>query len=398
MARFIISYFRRNGGTYSTAAGTLNRILILLIVSSAFLLIIYANNDLFTNKQMFNMFQQRRNDFQEFPQHRIKYVHRNMTEYNLFLIYTKENQALKHKLELFLKSLLKYASIPLHLHVITDDRSLNSLESSINANFHKYREVGRTNLYTIYDMQDAVVKIKDIHEAMMPLFSYSAGSYYSDALFLLSLGLYRIVDSHMKHGILVDCDVVFRSDVKELFDEFKKFTSDNLFGLGPELTPVYRHVLYKYRAINPTTNFGNPYYLHLLPRKNSAAAAGSDTEDSFRVGDYIKRGYSGLNSGVVMMNFDAIRKSKHYEETLRPENVRNLVKKYLFKGHLGDQDFYTLLGYEFPAFFHFLDCTFNRQLCTWWKLHGYGEVFDAYFHCEGKIKIYHGNCNTRVPE
>lgn len=342
------------------------------------------------------MFQRRAE--MEFPQHRIKYVHRsNMTEYNLFVIYTKENQALKHKLELFLKSLLKYASIPLHLHLISDDRSLNSLESSINANFHKYRMAGRQHLYTIYDMQDAVMKIKDIHEAMMPLFSYTSGSYYSDPLFLLSLGLFRIVDRQMKHGILVDVDVVFRSDVKELFDEFKKFTADNLFGLGPELTPVYRHVLYKYRASNPSTNFGNPYYLHLLPQRKGVGAAAVVADDD-RIGDYIKHGYPGLNSGVVMQNFEAIRRSKHYEETLRPENVRNLVKKFLFRGHLGDQDFYTLLGYEFPALIYYLDCIWNRQLCTWWKLHGYGEVFDAYFHCEGKVKIYHGNCNTRVPE
>lgn len=379
----LIFICRRNGAT----GGTFKRILFLLAVSSGFLLIIYANNDLFTNKQMFSMFQRQDLDI-PVMQHRIKYVHKkNTTEYNIFLIYTKENQALKHKLELFLKSLLKYSSIPVHLHIITDDRSLNSLESSINANFHKYRMPGRPHLYTIYDIQDAVVKIKDIHEALMPLFSYSAGSYYSDALFLLSLGLYRIVDIEMKYGILLDCDIVFRADVKELFDEFKKFTPDNLFGLGPELTPVYRHVLYKYRLNNPFTNFGNPYFLHLLPQRDSKPNI-----------EHIKHGYPGLNSGVIMLNFDAIRHSKHYEETLRPENVRTLVRKYSFKGHLGDQDFYTLLGYEFPALIYYLDCIWNRQLCTWWKLHGYGEVFDAYFHCQGKIKIYHGNCNTRVPE
>lgn len=198
----------------------------------------------------------------------------------------------------------------------------------------------------------------------------------------------------MKNGILLDCDVVFRSDVKELFDEFKKFSPENLFGLGPELTPVYRHVLYKYRAANPSTNFGNPFYLHLLPQRAGVRHA-ADTDDTYRLG---KHGYPGLNSGVVMLNFDTIRRSKHYEETLKPENVRNLVKKYSFKGHLGDQDFYTLLGYEFPALIYYLDCIWNRQLCTWWKEHGYGEVFDAYFHCEGRVKIYHGNCNTRVPE
>lgn len=49
------------------------------------------------------------------------------------------------------------------------------------------------------------------------------GSYYSDALFYLSLGLHRIVDPFMGRAILIDCDVVFRSDVKRLFDEFERF-------------------------------------------------------------------------------------------------------------------------------------------------------------------------------
>ena len=47
---------------------------------------------------------------------------------------------------------------------------------------------------------------------------------------------------------------------------------------------------------------------------------------------------------------------------------------------------------------HVLDCTWNRQLCTWWRDHGYSDVFDAYFRCEGHVKIYHGNCNTPIPE
>lgn len=228
----------------------------------------------------------------------------------------------------------------------------------------------------------------------MKTFSIILGSYYSDPLFLLSLGLHRIVDPNMKRGILVDCDIVFRSDAKELFDEFHKFSDENLFGLGPELTPVYRHVLYKYRAKHPDTNFGNPYDLYLLP--TTATKTGSHETSR-----HIKHGYPGLNSGVVMLNFEVIRNSKLYEETLKGDNIKNLVKKYYFKGHLGDQDFYTLLGYEFPALIYYLDCIWNRQLCVWWREHGYGEVFDAYFHCESKgksVKIYHGNCNTRIPE
>lgn len=212
--------------------------------------------------------------------------------------------------------------------------------------------------------------------------TYFSGSYYSDALFFLSLGLHRIVDPKMNQAILIDCDVVFRTDVKLLFEQFRKFSSENLFGLAPELTPVYRHILYKYRATYPKSNFGNPYY---------PPAASSRRKVQ-------KLGYPGLNSGVVMLQFDRIRSSKLYAESLKFDNVKHLTDKYSFKGHLGDQDFFTLLGYEFPALIYRLDCIWNRQLCTWWKEHGYSDVFDHFFHCEGKVKLYHGNCNTRVPE
>lgn len=195
--------------------------------------------------------------------------------------------------------------------------------------------------------------------------------------------MHRIVDPKMQRGILIDCDVVFRSDVKLLFDQFHLFDGDNLFGLAPELTPVYRHTLYTYRAQNPSTTFGSPYY---YPH-----SGGGNTRR-------IRHGYPGLNSGVVMLDFERMRGSTFYAENLEAEQVERLVQKYHFRGHLGDQDFYTLLGYEFPSLVYRLDCAWNRQLCLWWKDHGYSDVFDAYFHCEGRIRLYHGNCNTRIPE
>lgn len=185
-----------------------------------------------------------------------------------------------------------------------------------------------------------------------------------------------------------------------------RFSEDNLFGLAPELTPVYRHILYKYRGKNPNTNFGNAYYPSMTTISSSSAINGKTSSIKFDNNNnnsnnkkkHLHHGYPGLNSGVVLMDFDKIRKSKLYAENLKAINVNRITKKYYFKGHLGDQDYYTLLGYEFPSLIYRLDCVWNRQLCTWWKDHGYSEIFDKFFHCEGKIRLYHGNCNTRVPE
>lgn len=176
---------------------------------------------------------------------------------------------------------------------------------------------------------------------------------------------------------------------------------DNLFGLAPELTPVYHHILYKYRAKNPNTNFGRPYYsaaaIQQLQREQQqqTGVASSTPRKSKK---HYKHGYPGLNSGVVLLNFEKIRQSKLYAATLEEENVHRIARKYRFKGHLGDQDYYTLLGYEFPSMIYRLDCIWNRQLCTWWKENGYSDIFDTFFHCEGTVRLYHGNCGTRVPE
>uniref|UniRef100_A0A2M4BPI3 Putative xyloside xylosyltransferase 1 n=1 Tax=Anopheles marajoara TaxID=58244 RepID=A0A2M4BPI3_9DIPT len=325
---------------------------------------------------------------------RVKYIPKgtNGTEYNIFLIYTKESQnlILHSQLELFLRSLLKYSTIELHLHIITDEQSERSAEELIRQQIERFH---RTAFYTLYDVRDCAEKISDIVHSMMPLFNYRTGSYYSDALFLLSLGLHRIVDRNMRRAILIDCDVVFRASVKELFDQFDNFSPDQLFGLAPELTPVYRHVLSRYRMNNPHTLFGSPYYLDKATSSEAASVVSPPSGEKAR-----RHGYPGLNSGVVMLHLDRIRRSRLYEEIIKESTVRNMAEKYSFQGHLGDQDFYTLMGFEFPGLIYRLDCVWNRQLCTWWREHGYSDIFDSYFHCEGTVKIYHGNCNTRAPE
>ncbi|KAL1404160.1 hypothetical protein pipiens_019037 [Culex pipiens pipiens] len=413
----------------------MNKILLVLIIASGFLLIIYANSSIFNRRNILTIFQKTDHEHHHhggggggggahsealLDHHnlggavggkaaavhflgsrlnelkRVKYLPKenNATEYNIFIIYTKESQnvILKSKFELFLKSLLKYTTIPMHLHVITDEQSEGSAEELIREQIAHYRKVV---FYTLYDVKDCAEKISDIVKSMLPLFNYKTGSYYSDALFLLSLGLHRIVDVNMKRAILIDCDVVFRSSVKELFDQFDHFGPEHLFGLAPELTPVYLHILYKYRAQNSHTLFGTPYYLN----KTTTTTIGNSIGGFFsRTAKKTKHGYPGLNSGVVMLQLDRIRQSRLYEEIIKPDSVKNIVEKYSFKGHLGDQDFYTLMGFEFPGLIYRLDCVWNRQLCTWWRENGYGNVFDSYFYCEGPIKVYHGNCNTRIPE
>lgn len=131
-----------------------------------------------------------------------------------------------------------------------------------------------------------------------------------------------------------------------------------------------RHTFWQYRKENPQT----------------------------RVGEPPPDGLPGFNSGVMLLDLGAMRSSALYNKLLEPSNVAKLADQYRFRGHLGDQDFFTMIGMEHPELFYSLACGWNRQLCTWWRDRGYGDIFQLYYRCDGPVYIYHGNCNTPIPD
>lgn len=194
-------------------------------------------------------------------------------------------------------------------------------------------------------------------------------SYYSDPLFFVSTAIHHILPQKMTRIIWLDSDLLFRADVKQLFAEFDRFKPATVFGLAREQQPVYRHVLHMFRDRNPGTKVGGPP----------------------------PDGLTGFNSGVVLINLRSMRASKLYNKLLQGDIVKHMANKYTFQGHLGDQDFYSLINLDYPELFHILPCSWNRQLCTYWRDHGYAEVFDSYFNCPEHIHVYHGNCGTLIP-
>ena len=168
---------------------------------------------------------------------------------------------------------------------------------------------------------------------------------------------------------MLDLDLLFRADIRELYSYFDSFTPNTIMALAHDHQPVYRHILSLYRMHHSGTNLGEAYPV----------------------------GFPGYNSGVKLMDLDNMRKSEPYALTFSTNIVDVLTSRYHFRGHLGDQDLYTLLAIERPELFLSLPCQWNKQMCTWWKDHGYEQVFDSYFNCSEPIKIYHGNCNTPLP-
>lgn len=180
--------------------GLLNKILLILILLSGFLLIFYANIDinlseLFRGPASAGSQNQRLvdNDPAQQEQHlamadspgawnsgssfnadaeRKRRNHTSMFNNNLFVIYTKETSVLQTKYELLLKSLFKYTTIPLHLHVLTDAKSTYNAEDIARTQMQHYR---RPALITLLDVEECVDKINDIVQVMMPYFSSHPG-------------------------------------------------------------------------------------------------------------------------------------------------------------------------------------------------------------------------------
>lgn len=213
---------------------------------------------------------------------------------------------------------------------------------------------------------------KDLDKIVKPMqkhFSSKKDSYYSHALFFLSIAIHRVLPESMHRVIMLDADLKFMDDIHKLYDRFELFTSENIIGIGRDLQPVYRHTFWEYRSKHPGS----------------------------RVGEPPPNGLTGFNSGVLLLDLDRMRKSKLYNSLLNEESLSRLTDEFAFKGHLGDQDFFTLLSMKYEELFHVLPCQWNRQLCQWWKDKGYKEVFDLYYRCDADVKIYHGNCNTPIP-
>ena len=101
-----------------------------------------------------------------------------------------------------------------------------------------------------------------------------------------------------------------------------------------------------------------------------------------------------------------MRSSNLYNKFLTSDRVRQLHSLYMFDYALGDQDWFTELGFSHPDLFHVISCQFNRQTSIQVNNKHEGEEqifffqylsppwemeFESYHHCGPKkdVKIMH---------
>uniref|UniRef100_A0A3P8VFY1 Xyloside xylosyltransferase 1 n=1 Tax=Cynoglossus semilaevis TaxID=244447 RepID=A0A3P8VFY1_CYNSE len=293
--------------------------------------------------------------------------------YHALMMFTKvdKSRSLQDKFRVAMLSMVKHALFQdgevLVLHFVSDQASRDLGERMLQECL-----VDATFKYEVqfHDVLLLTQKLFPIVEAMQKYFSAGSGAYYSDAIFFLSVAMHHIMPDSLMRIVQLDLDLKYRTNIRELFLEFDRFPPGAVIGIVREMQPVYRHTFWQYRKENPRT----------------------------RVGEPPPEGLPGFNSGVMLLDLKEMRTSVLYNQLLKPDNVAALADQYRFRGHLGDQDFFTMIGMEHPELFYPLACGWNRQLCTWWREHGYGDVFQLYYRCQGPVFIYHGNCNSPIPE
>ncbi|XP_021173929.2 xyloside xylosyltransferase 1 [Fundulus heteroclitus] len=293
--------------------------------------------------------------------------------YHALMMFTKvdRSRSLQEKFKVAMLSMVKHARFlegeALLLHFVSDQASQElgqrMLQEFLREATFKYEIV-------FHDVVELTQKLFPIVEAMQKHFSAGSGAYYSDSIFFLSVAMHHIMPESLTQIVQLDLDLKYKTNIRDLFQEFDNFPPGAVIGIAREMQPVYRHTFWQYRKENPKT----------------------------RVGEPPPEGLPGFNSGVMLLDLSAMRASALYNQLLKPSNVAKLADQYCFRGHLGDQDFFTMIGMEHPELFYPLACGWNRQLCTWWRDHGYGDVFQLYYGCDGPVYIYHGNCNSPIPD
>ena len=137
-------------------------------------------------------------------------------------------------------------------------------------------------------------------------------------------------------NILLDLDI--QSNIKLLYDQFAEFGPDNLIGVAHDLSPHYRLNLEQFRRWHPDSSLGDP-------------------------------GWSqGFNTGVVLYHLARMRESLEYNTLLTGSEVSRVMYKYGYAVSLGDQDWFTNIGYEARELFYRLPCQFNAQVSVqYWR-------------------------------
>ena len=84
----------------------------------------------------------------------------------------------------------------------------------------------------------------------------------------------------------------------------------------------------------------------------------------------------GVNTGVVLLHLERMRRSEKFNRYLEPEAIDELCEEFSFKGFIGDQDWWNLVVWDSPEMLFPLHCSFNFQTTEQFNTGPWKEVND----------------------
>ncbi|KRY88723.1 Glycosyltransferase-like protein LARGE2 [Trichinella pseudospiralis] len=205
-----------------------------------------------------------------------------------------------------LKSVLFYRSTPLHFHIVTD--------SDLS------EKILRT-LFSTWNLPSVDLSIYRLDEALEDI-NWIPNGHYSGLFGLSKLILPKIISTSVTKVVVLDVDILFVSDIFELWNFLSKFNDSQALGM--------------------TENQSDWYLGNLFVDYKPWPALG--------------RGY---NSGVILMNLMKLRTINWTE--LYKAVTKELLNIYN-RTNLADQDIFNAVIQRLPALVYRLPCVYNLQL------------------------------------
>ncbi|XP_077740196.1 xyloside xylosyltransferase 1 isoform X2 [Canis aureus] len=165
-------------------------------------------------------------------------------DYHLLMMFTKaeHSAALQAKARVALRSLLRLAKFEPHevlnLHFVSEEASREVAKALLRELLPP--AAGFKCKVVFHDVGVLTDKLFPVVEAMQKHFSAGSGTYYSDSIFFLSVAMHQIMPKEILRIIQLDLDLKYKTNIRELFEEFDSFLPGAVIGIAREMQPVYR--------------------------------------------------------------------------------------------------------------------------------------------------------------
>nr|CAB3251538.1 glycosyltransferase-like protein LARGE2 [Phallusia mammillata] len=227
-----------------------------------------------------------------------------------------------------IKSILHYRKHHLHFHIFVNQQSKTVLGT----------------MFRTWNVPNLIVTFYLIDEHIQAV-SWIPNKHYAGVYGLIKLLIPDILPKHLKEIIVLDTDIVFSSDIFQLWQYFKLFTKEECIGLIENQSNWYLGTLHTTSTIWPALG-------------------------------------RGFNTGIMLLSCDKLR-SKGWNDIWLKVTKQHL--KHLNEVALADQDIFNAVIKGMPSIVHTLPCVWNLQLSDNMK-------FDlCYLKNKHQIKAVHWN-------